>query len=190
MRTPPGRYIGKFWWHATAGNMRGTQETHAHRTALHLHSPPAHRALRVAFSADRRAIMTNYLCGDCGVVNEIKPKDPIRCRFCGYRILYKMRTKNRARQSQIYSYPPRHPRASVKQSARCIKRVTHARSHLDIANALCSHPIRGEVTRSASHMRRKRRALTHGLRYGADVTGRLDRAWEPLLLYLCESRGA
>lgn len=41
--------------------------------------------------------MTNYLCGDCGVVNEIKPKDPIRCRFCGYRILYKMRTKNRTR---------------------------------------------------------------------------------------------
>ena len=39
--------------------------------------------------------MTNYLCGDCGVVNEIKPKDPIRCRFCDYRILYKMRTKNR-----------------------------------------------------------------------------------------------
>ena len=37
---------------------------------------------------------TNYLCGDCGVVNEIKPKDPIRCRHCGYRILYKMRTKN------------------------------------------------------------------------------------------------
>ena len=37
---------------------------------------------------------TSYLCGDCGVVNEIKPKDPIRCRFCGYRILYKMRTKN------------------------------------------------------------------------------------------------
>ena len=43
--------------------------------------------------------MTNYLCGDCGVVNEIKPKDPIRCRFCGYRILYKIRTKNRARES-------------------------------------------------------------------------------------------
>ena len=38
--------------------------------------------------------MTQYLCGDCGVVNDIKPKDPIRCRFCGYRILYKMRTKN------------------------------------------------------------------------------------------------
>ena len=37
---------------------------------------------------------TEYLCGDCGVKNDIKPKDPIRCRFCGYRILYKMRTKN------------------------------------------------------------------------------------------------
>ena len=37
---------------------------------------------------------TTYLCGDCGQTNEIKPKDPIRCRFCGYRILYKMRTKN------------------------------------------------------------------------------------------------
>ena len=37
---------------------------------------------------------TAYLCGDCGQTNEIKPKDPIRCRFCGYRILYKMRTKN------------------------------------------------------------------------------------------------
>ena len=35
-----------------------------------------------------------YVCGDCGAANEIRPRDPIRCRFCGYRILYKMRTKN------------------------------------------------------------------------------------------------
>lgn len=42
---------------------------------------------------------TAYLCGDCGQTNEIKPKDPIRCRFCGYRILYKMRTKNCAPRS-------------------------------------------------------------------------------------------
>ena len=42
---------------------------------------------------------TNYICGDCGVINDIKPKDPIRCRFCGYRILYKMRTKNCARRA-------------------------------------------------------------------------------------------
>ena len=36
-----------------------------------------------------------YICGDCGAQNEIRPRDPIRCRFCGYRILYKARTKRR-----------------------------------------------------------------------------------------------
>jgi len=29
----------------------------------------------------------------CGQQNGIKPQDPIRCRSCGYRILYKTRTK-------------------------------------------------------------------------------------------------
>lgn len=31
----------------------------------------------------------------CGTPNGIKPQDPIRCRNCGYRILYKIRTKRR-----------------------------------------------------------------------------------------------
>ena len=30
---------------------------------------------------------TDYMCGDCGHLNDIKPKDPIRCRVCGYRTL-------------------------------------------------------------------------------------------------------
>lgn len=30
---------------------------------------------------------------DCGAVNEIKSKDAIRCRECGYRILYKKRER-------------------------------------------------------------------------------------------------
>eukprot|EP00752_Nemacystus_decipiens_P010889 g9682.t1 len=34
-----------------------------------------------------------YLCGDCGSDNLIKAKDPIQCRQCGYRIMYKKRTK-------------------------------------------------------------------------------------------------
>lgn len=34
-----------------------------------------------------------YRCGDCGAMNDIKPKDAIRCRVCGYRIMYKTRTK-------------------------------------------------------------------------------------------------
>lgn len=33
-----------------------------------------------------------YICGDCGAENEMKSKDVIRCRECGYRILYKKRT--------------------------------------------------------------------------------------------------
>ncbi|KAJ3441106.1 hypothetical protein M0812_13111 [Anaeramoeba flamelloides] len=37
--------------------------------------------------------MTIYICGSCGKQNNVKPTDPIRCRSCGYRILYKKRTK-------------------------------------------------------------------------------------------------
>jgi len=36
-----------------------------------------------------------YRCGDCGAKNVIKGGDPVRCRQCGFRILYKMRTKRR-----------------------------------------------------------------------------------------------
>ena len=34
-----------------------------------------------------------YRCGDCGAKNLIKGGDPVRCRQCGFRILYKTRTK-------------------------------------------------------------------------------------------------
>ncbi|XP_069813436.1 DNA-directed RNA polymerases I, II, and III subunit RPABC4 isoform X1 [Dendropsophus ebraccatus] len=34
-----------------------------------------------------------YICGECHAENEIKARDPIRCRECGYRIMYKKRTK-------------------------------------------------------------------------------------------------
>lgn len=34
-----------------------------------------------------------YICGDCGAENTIRAVDVIRCRECGYRILYKKRTK-------------------------------------------------------------------------------------------------
>ena len=33
-----------------------------------------------------------YICGDCGTENTLKQGDVIRCRDCGYRILYKKRT--------------------------------------------------------------------------------------------------
>ena len=34
-----------------------------------------------------------YICGECHNENEIRPRDTIRCRECGYRIMYKKRTK-------------------------------------------------------------------------------------------------
>ena len=34
-----------------------------------------------------------YICGECHSENEIRPRDAIRCRECGCRIMYKKRTK-------------------------------------------------------------------------------------------------
>ncbi|CAO3659280.1 unnamed protein product [Rhizopus stolonifer] len=34
-----------------------------------------------------------YLCADCGLENQLKPREPIRCQDCGHRIMYKKRTK-------------------------------------------------------------------------------------------------
>ncbi|CAI5476911.1 unnamed protein product [Closterium sp. Yama58-4] len=34
-----------------------------------------------------------YMCGECGADNTLKPGDVIQCRECGYRILYKKRTR-------------------------------------------------------------------------------------------------
>ena len=34
-----------------------------------------------------------YRCGDCGTKTVIKGGDPVRCLQCGFRILYKTRTK-------------------------------------------------------------------------------------------------
>lgn len=34
-----------------------------------------------------------FISAECHTENEIKARDPIRCRECGYRILYKKRTK-------------------------------------------------------------------------------------------------
>lgn len=34
-----------------------------------------------------------YICGDCGAEISLRPGDAIQCRECGYRILYKKRTR-------------------------------------------------------------------------------------------------
>ncbi|XP_045141187.1 DNA-directed RNA polymerases I, II, and III subunit RPABC4-like [Echinops telfairi] len=47
-----------------------------------------------------------YIGGECNTENEIKSRDPIRCRECGYRIMYKKRTK------RFQPPPPPHPHIS------------------------------------------------------------------------------
>ena len=43
--------------------------------------------------ADQQIHQVAYNCGSCGAVTYLKASDPIKCRQCGYRILYKQRTK-------------------------------------------------------------------------------------------------
>nr|XP_033789034.1 DNA-directed RNA polymerases I, II, and III subunit RPABC4 [Geotrypetes seraphini] len=38
-------------------------------------------------------VNTEFYLIECHTENEIKARDPIRCRECGYRIMYKKRTK-------------------------------------------------------------------------------------------------
>uniref|UniRef100_A0A8B9ZRP4 DNA-directed RNA polymerases I, II, and III subunit RPABC4 n=1 Tax=Anas zonorhyncha TaxID=75864 RepID=A0A8B9ZRP4_9AVES len=37
--------------------------------------------------------LSSSVTSECHTENEIKARDPIRCRECGYRIMYKKRTK-------------------------------------------------------------------------------------------------
>uniref|UniRef100_A0A4W5Q1X2 Saposin B-type domain-containing protein n=1 Tax=Hucho hucho TaxID=62062 RepID=A0A4W5Q1X2_9TELE len=55
------------------------------------------------------AEMLFSLLTECHTENEIKARDPIRCRECGYRIMYKKRTKRcilliKFRSSQILNW--------------------------------------------------------------------------------------
>ena len=52
-------------------------------------SQPA--ATSIAF--DSATPSTQYLCGDCNNKVQLKKGDPIRCKECGHRVLYKERTK-------------------------------------------------------------------------------------------------
>eukprot|EP00401_Gymnodinium_catenatum_P034769 CAMPEP_0117524134 /NCGR_PEP_ID=MMETSP0784-20121206/35090_1 /TAXON_ID=39447 /ORGANISM="" /LENGTH=71 /DNA_ID=CAMNT_0005320275 /DNA_START=69 /DNA_END=284 /DNA_ORIENTATION=- len=37
--------------------------------------------------------VVTYICGNCGSDVELKSSDAVRCRDCGYRILFKKRAK-------------------------------------------------------------------------------------------------
>lgn len=43
-------------------------------------------------SADVHARIVSYTCGDCDGDVQLRRGEPIRCRTCGHRVLYKKRT--------------------------------------------------------------------------------------------------
>ncbi|XP_074174557.1 DNA-directed RNA polymerases I, II, and III subunit RPABC4-like [Rhinolophus sinicus] len=61
------------------------------------------------------------ICGECHTENEIKSRDPIRCRECGYRIMYKKRIKklvvfdSRVDRGRPQTTCPLHPFQSGEQ---------------------------------------------------------------------------
>ncbi|KAF2274570.1 uncharacterized protein EI97DRAFT_435108 [Westerdykella ornata] len=46
----------------------------------------------VGSTAEDRARFVEYTCGDCDASVSLKRGEPIRCRQCGHRVLYKQRT--------------------------------------------------------------------------------------------------
>jgi len=52
---------------------------------------PGRDSFQTSLSVEGPAI--NYLCGDCNAKVPLKRGDPIRCKECGHRVLYKERTK-------------------------------------------------------------------------------------------------
>lgn len=63
---------------ATSGQSRGSRES---RAALEQNAVPEEKK------------PVSYICGECHRESPIQGRDPIRCQECGYRIMYKKRTK-------------------------------------------------------------------------------------------------
>lgn len=80
------------------------------------YAPPSQTATLPFFSTatttpeGAAAALTQYLCGDCNSKVQLKKGDPIRCKECGHRVLYKERTKRYVRASPT---PPHTPRGEM-----------------------------------------------------------------------------
>ncbi|KAF2472256.1 uncharacterized protein BDR25DRAFT_284851 [Lindgomyces ingoldianus] len=55
-------------------------------------TPQIQQTNQMPTAADDRARSVEYLCGDCDSTVALKRGEPIRCRSCGHRVLYKQRT--------------------------------------------------------------------------------------------------
>ncbi|KAI9825565.1 MAG: DNA-directed RNA polymerase core subunit rpc10 [Phylliscum demangeonii] len=60
--------------------------------ALALHNP-LHLTANALAAEKAQGPVIFYLCGECGDRVPLERGDPIRCKDCGHRVLYKERTK-------------------------------------------------------------------------------------------------
>lgn len=49
----------------------------------------------ICFISNMSLRWISHLLAECGAENHLQAKDPVRCRECGYRIMYKKRARRR-----------------------------------------------------------------------------------------------
>ncbi|KAJ1339518.1 hypothetical protein BSLG_005842 [Batrachochytrium salamandrivorans] len=74
-------------WGAGGASQNGGSAAHNNATA----SGGAHEATHQRQPEDIDIVLNVII--ECTALNQIKPREPIRCKDCGYRIMYKKRTK-------------------------------------------------------------------------------------------------
>ncbi|ELU41795.1 DNA directed RNA polymerase, 7 kDa subunit domain-containing protein [Rhizoctonia solani AG-1 IA] len=84
----------------------------------------------IAISQTHNRGEMDYLCADCGAKNEIRPREPIRCKECGHRIMYKKRTTR-----SEYAFYVTRPRIDVSsaQGDRSDQRC-HQEKYFDVSH--------------------------------------------------------
>lgn len=60
------------------------------------YNPATHTSDAHAPAIDHNSQAVNYTCGECDGDVTLKRGEPIRCRNCGHRVLYKKRTNRYA----------------------------------------------------------------------------------------------
>ena len=78
---------------ATLKNKRLREHSCREETAVELRGYSIHACLTCKFFNPDSPLCLSHTFLDCGKTQEFKAKEPIACRDCGYRILYKKRTK-------------------------------------------------------------------------------------------------
>ena len=70
-----------------------SREAYAPPTLSQSNLNPSSAGTGYGISSEQTGPLTQYLCGDCASKVQLKKGDPIRCKECGHRVLYKERTR-------------------------------------------------------------------------------------------------